>query len=201
MCRQILCVAILFSVAWAQERRAIVVLRGEDPRIFGNVTFHQKYNVVAITGTIVGLSEGKHGFHVHEFGNLSGGCASTGSHFNPYKKSHGAPTDAERHVGDLGNILANQEGIATISMADNVIQLMGPNNIIGRAVVVHSGVDDLGKGGNAESLKTGNAGSRVVCGVIGTLDQEASSVSSLYLAPFFVLVPSFLLSLHNAITV
>lgn len=94
--------------------------------------------------------------------------------FNKYfvlilQKSHGAPTDAERHVGDLGNILANQEGIATISMADNVIQLMGPNNIIGRAVVVHSGVDDLGKGGNAESLKTGNAGSRVVCGVIGTL--------------------------------
>lgn len=75
--------------------------------------------------------------------------------------------DIERHVGDLGNIIANHEGIASINLIDKVIDLEGPHNIIGRAVVVHEKEDDLGKGGHPDSLTTGNAGGRVACGVIG----------------------------------
>jgi Cu-Zn family superoxide dismutase len=83
------------------------------------------------------------------------------------QKRHGAPNDTERHVGDLGNIDANADGVANLSFTDSLISLSGPHSIIGRALVVHSGTDDLGKGGTEESLKTGNAGSRIACGVIG----------------------------------
>jgi len=83
------------------------------------------------------------------------------------QKKHGAPNDTERHVGDLGNIVANEQGVAVVNITDPVISLHGAHNIIGRTVVVHNGTDDLGKGGTDESKQTGSAGSRVACGVIG----------------------------------
>lgn len=85
------------------------------------------------------------------------------------QKSHGNPQAQTRHVGDLGNILADENGIAKISVDDSLISLNGETSIIGRAVVVHAGEDDLGLGKNEESLKTGNAGGRVGCGIIGIL--------------------------------
>lgn len=116
---------------------------------------------------MTGLKQGLHGFHIHEFGDNTNGCISAGPHFNPDKKEHGGPTDAERHVGDLGNVEANAEGIAKINIHDKQISLTGPNSILGRTVVVHADPDDLGKGGHELSKTTGNAGGRLACAVIG----------------------------------
>ncbi|KAH3665961.1 hypothetical protein OGAPHI_004150 [Ogataea philodendri] len=107
------------------------------------------------------------GFHIHQFGDNTNGCTSAGPHFNPFGKNHGAPEDSERHIGDLGNITTDANGLAKGAKQDSLIKLLGENSILGRTVVVHSGTDDLGKGGNADSLKTGNAGLRPACGVIG----------------------------------
>ena len=82
---------------------------------------------------------------------------------------HGAPDGEIRHVGDLGNIVANSEGVAATKFSDGVVSLTGNRSIIGRGIIVHENVDDLGVGGHPDSKKTGNAGPRFACGVIGIL--------------------------------
>ncbi|WVZ56927.1 hypothetical protein U9M48_007391, partial [Paspalum notatum var. saurae] len=120
-----------------------------------------------VTGSVSGLKPGLHGFHVHALGDTTNGCMSTGPHYNPAGKEHGAPEDEIRHAGDLGNVTAGADGVANINVTDSQIPLTGPNSIIGRAVVVHADPDDLGKGGHELSKSTGNAGGRVACGIIG----------------------------------
>ncbi|KDQ25586.1 Cu/Zn-Supperoxide-dismutase superfamily [Pleurotus ostreatus PC15] len=152
-----------------QVVKAVAFLSGNSP-VAGTVTFSQsiKNGPVTVSGTLNGLDPlSKRGFHIHQSGDLSGGCMSTGSHFNPTGKNHGSPNSEERHVGDLGNIDTDEKGTAKFVFEDSKISLNGAFSILGRAVVVHAGVDDLGKGGNSESLKTGNAGGRAACGVIG----------------------------------
>lgn len=83
-----------------------------------------------------GLKPGKHGFHVHEFGDQTNGCISAGAHFNPHNKNHGAPDAAERHVGDLGNVEADANGKATLDLTDHMISLTGEHSVIGRCMVV-----------------------------------------------------------------
>jgi len=148
--------------------KAVCVLRG-DPGVEGVIRFTQPEcgQPTVIEGEIKGLTPGQHGFHIHALGDSTQGCTSAGPHFNPFNKTHGGPNDEIRHVGDLGNVTANDAGIAAIKMTDKLIQLAGENSVVGRSMVVHMKVDDLGKGGDDESLKTGNAGARVGCGVIG----------------------------------
>lgn len=84
-----------------------------------------------------------------------------------FQLDHGAPNDQVRHVGDLGNIVANDAGYAETKVSDSVITLTGLRSIVGRGVVVHERIDDLGQGGHPDSKKTGNAGGRIACGIIG----------------------------------
>jgi len=162
---------------------AICVLTNTTiPNLEGTVEFIEKVdtNQVIINVNIKGIPPGYHGFHIHEAGDLTENCISACSHFNPLDKNHGGPLDKERHVGDLGNIKANHKGIVKQTFIDNKIKLKGKNSIIGRSVVIHENPDDLGKGGldkshkfiideekHQESIKTGNAGKRIACGVIG----------------------------------
>ena len=95
---------------------------------------------------------------------MSDGCKSMGGHYNPDGVDHGDIN--EGHVGDLGNITADESGTAKFTVEAKRVDLLGDRSVIGRGFVVHSDKDDLGKGGDAESLKTGNAGDRLACGVI-----------------------------------
>ena len=148
--------------------KAVCLLTG-DKGVKGVVHFEQPnpQGPTKICGELTGLTPGKHGFHVHEWGDNTKGCDSAGSHFNPHKKTHGGPADENRHVGDLGNVVADQSGVAKFELSDSMISLNGALSVIGRTMVVHEKEDDLGKKGDEESLKTGNAGGRVACGVIG----------------------------------
>uniref|UniRef100_A0ABQ0MDK8 Superoxide dismutase [Cu-Zn] n=1 Tax=Mycena chlorophos TaxID=658473 RepID=A0ABQ0MDK8_MYCCL len=151
--------------------KAVAVLKG-DASVSGTVTFEQtSLGFVTVSGELKNLdANALRGFHIHQYGDLSGGCLSAGPHYNPFGKTHGAPSDTERHVGDLGNIQTDESGVAKIYFEDKLLSLNGPLSILSRAVVLHAGTDDLGRGGDPESLKTGNAGARAACGVIGLAD-------------------------------
>lgn len=140
----------------------------KNNRVKGVVKFIQKRNGLKIKYNILNLRDGNHGFHIHKCGDLTKGCVSACEHFNPNSRFHGGLKDKDSHAGDLGNIYS-QNGISKGSIETNKISIRPGkyNSIIGRMIIVHSEEDDLGKGGDAESLKTGNAGKRLACGVIG----------------------------------
>jgi len=151
---------------------AISVFQG--PEVYGTVYF--KENTSGTVNIYINLHgpglipNGEQGFHIHEYGDLSDGCNSACAHYNPFGKSHGCPGSPIRHVGDLGNLKIDVLGNANYTTSDDVIQLSGEYSIIGRSLIIHKNRDDCGLGQGQlrnESLKTGNAGSRIACAVIG----------------------------------
>jgi Cu-Zn family superoxide dismutase len=131
-------------------------------QITGTIQFKEAKNGIHIVATMQGLTQGKHGFHIHEYGDCSSHDAvCAGNHFNPTNAPHGAPTDCNVHIGDLGNITADEHGNAQYDEINSNIKLFGPHSIIGRSVIVHEQPDDL------HSQPTGNSGNRIGCGVIG----------------------------------
>src|SRR5262245_15984463 len=67
--------------------------------VSGILHFTQKGDEVEVKGEITGLAPGKHGFHVHEFGDCTDPKGmKTGGHFNPDKMKHGGPHSKQRHV-------------------------------------------------------------------------------------------------------
>lgn len=109
-----------------------------------------------------------HAIHIHEYGNLTEGCKSAGAHWNPTGSVHGSiRVGGPRHAGDLiNNIQGDDQGKFVFTYSDPMVTLED-GGAIGRTVVLHAKPDDLGLGGNAESKKTGNAGDRIACSVIG----------------------------------
>jgi Cu-Zn family superoxide dismutase len=156
----------LSSCAWdgspSHVKEAEASLKGAPgTKIEGVVHFKEVDGGVEITAKISGLTPGPHGFHIHENGLCAApDFASAGGHFNPTKQAHGSPDSEVRHVGDLGNILADDAGDAIYHRVDKLVQLNGPDSIIGKGVIVHEKADDF------ETQPTGNAGGRVACGVV-----------------------------------
>jgi Cu-Zn family superoxide dismutase len=167
----ILSFLIMYYLYNIMTQKPIYAIAVFTDTIKGTVKFTEDLinNQIKIELNITGLNPNSlHGFHVHEAGDLTDKCTSMCAHFNPYGKTHGCPGLTERHVGDLGNIKTNNKGEAKYTFYDNVIKLRGTKcNIIGRGLIIHEDEDDCGQGGNAESLKTGNAGKRIACAVIG----------------------------------
>ena len=129
----------------------------------GYVTFTEVDGGVLIRGEVTGHTPGIRGWHIHEKGDCSDPKAmSAGGHFNPRGHKHGAPSDADRHAGDLGNLEFEPSGRAFVGATVSGISVSSdrPDGIIGRALIIHMDRDDL------KTDPTGNAGGRVACGVI-----------------------------------
>ena len=136
-------------------------------KIEGYVEFIQIVGTTKVVVHLDNVPKGKHGIHIHEYGDLRDGCTSTCEHLNPKKTVHGGTTEesgTERHLGDLGNVKANSRGKVRQTIYEPTLQL---KQIVGRSVVIHEDEDDLGKGVFEDSLTTGHSGRRIGCGVIG----------------------------------
>ncbi len=152
-----------YSPLYKSITKAVAVIHPTKGNVTsGVVTFAQQKDGVLITAHLTGLTPGKHGFHIHEFGDCAcDDAVCAGSHYNPTHNKHGSPTAQDRHVGDFGNVHADVDGKGTYEYIDKVIRLNGPHSIIGRAVIIHAKEDDF------TTQPTGNAGARLGCGVIG----------------------------------
>jgi len=113
------------------------------------------------TGRLSKLTPGKHAFHIHELGDVSDGCTSTGGHYNPLGRKHG------QHVGDVGNIDADVEGHVDVDIRRENIQLRGPYSVIGRSITIHEGQDPLSPNADWEAVLVKEGKKRVGCCVIG----------------------------------
>ncbi len=139
-----------------------VLLPTEGSKVGGTITFTKTDGGIHVEGQVTGLTEGKHGFHIHEFGDTtSTDGKSAGGHFNPTGEKHGGPTAEHRHEGDFGNIEAGSDGVAKVNFTDKHLTFEGDKSILGRGVVIHAKADDL------TTQPTGDAGGRVAVGVIG----------------------------------
>jgi len=148
--------------------RAVAVLYpAKDGKVSGTLAFARTTGGVKVTGRISGLAAGQHGFHIHEFGDCSAAdFSSAGGHYNPTGHQHAGPAEAKRHIGDMGNIEAGADGVATVDYTDARLRFEGAHGILGRGVIVHANPDDF------KTQPTGNAGGRVACGVIGVAKAE-----------------------------
>ncbi len=100
--------------------------------------------------------------HLHEHGDCGDAGKGAHGHWNPTNEAHGKWGSAAYHSGDIGNVQLNAEGAGAVTVSSNRWTIGGDakTSVLGRAVIVHSGVDDY------KTQPTGNAGSRIGCGVI-----------------------------------
>lgn len=139
--------------------QAVAVLKGDSP-VTGTITFEQssKNGPVKVTGEVNNLDPfSKRGFHIQwvcqplfpigyyddgspwptsTLGDITNGCLSSGPHYNPFDRNHGAPYVRERHVGDLGNIQSNRDGVSEVDFYDGSITLNGYLSIVGYVNVI-----------------------------------------------------------------
>ena len=144
----------------ATKAVAVVIPTKTGKDISGLIVFTKTPKGTEVHAELTGVPTGKHGFHIHEFGDASSADGkAAGGHFDPkMAKKHGDPSKADvRHLGDLGNIEADASGKATY---DAVFPDLPIDMILGHGVVVHEKADDFGQ-------PVGNAGGRLAVAVIG----------------------------------
>lgn len=140
-----------------------VLMPRADTDVAGKVTFTQTGEGVVMVANVSGVAPGLHGIHLHEKGDCSAGdFTSTGGHFNPTGDPHGGPNDTIRHAGDFGNITVGEDGSGYLEILTDMLSVDpdAETTVIGRAVILHEGEDDL------ESQPTGAAGARLACGTV-----------------------------------
>lgn len=163
-----ICISFLQSCGHTQENLGKTVTVGLEPKsgtdTDGVVTLVQTEAGVQIKGRVTGLEpNSQHGMHVHEIGDCDAEDAtSAGGHYAPGANPHGSPYERNHHLGDLGNITADTDGVATFTLLVDKANIYEDqkNSFLNRALIIHKDRDDL------KSQPSGDSGIRIACGVI-----------------------------------
>ncbi|XP_054165963.1 probable inactive serine/threonine-protein kinase scy2 isoform X2 [Oppia nitens] len=159
-------------------------LGGPPTNIKGTLYMSEIYrNIVLVSGVIQNLKPNhKYGIAIHKYGDISNGCQSIGPHFNPQNSTHGNMNYPQSHAGDLGNIVGDVTGVAFVNkIVKSRISIEDNNAVAGRSFGICSQPDDLGLGGNIQSLIHGNCGQLIACGIIGYSNTlNSASISNQY---------------------
>ena len=135
-----------------------------DSNLSGTAVFTQDGDEVTLQVDVSGITPGEHAIHIHEFGDCSAPDAtSAGGHWNPTGDDHGEFGADGFHLGDIGNLTADDDGNATLTFSTDMWCIGCDDeerNIIGRSLIIHEGVDDF------VTQPTGDAGGRIGCVVI-----------------------------------
>ena len=151
------------------QAMSVTPLASADGTVLGSVRLLQEATGTRVVATINGLPAGEYAIHIHAVGLCVGpDFTSAGGHFNPGMRVHGTLNPAGSHAGDLPNIVvAGRAGGFTDGSIDAVrdgLRLRdGASPLFdadGAAVVVHAKPDDY------RTDPAGNAGARMLCGVI-----------------------------------
>ena len=142
---------------------AHIVGKSGNTTLTGKLVFTKAAEGAKATLEVKGVAPGPHGAHLHAKGDCSAPDAtSAGDHWNPIAGStHGAPS-ATSHLGDLGNLTVGADGTGKLEL-EHIGWALGdgsPNDVVGKAIVIHGGVDDL------TTQPSGNSGPRIGCGVV-----------------------------------
>ena len=133
----------------------------------GEVLIENIGKSVKITATFTKMPPGKHGFHIHNAGDLRGeGCKGACSHYHVGSpKQHGSVPgkSKNRHTGDLGNIELKGDS----AHYSYIVKGTSVKELLGRSFIVHADEDDLGLGAYEDSKTTGHSGARIACAIVG----------------------------------
>jgi superoxide dismutase, Cu-Zn family len=158
-------VSLLGATIAAAAQTASVIMKNTEGKEVGSVNLTQTTQGVLINAALKGLPPGEHAFHVHAVGKCEPPFTSAGGHFNPAARKHGMMSPEGQHAGDMPNLHIPQSGDLTVEVLNTAITLAKgkPNSVYdadGSAIIVHAGSDDY------KTDPTGEAGGRIVCGVI-----------------------------------
>ena len=146
---------------------AEAVLSGTHPdtTVSGTVRFNEDNGKIkmALTVTVPKMANQSVAVHIHEHGDCGDMGKQAHGHWNPTNANHGKWGSGNFHRGDIGNITLNDEGKGTLELETDLWSISDSDtakNILNKAIIVHGGEDDF------KTQPTGNAGSRIGCGVI-----------------------------------